>query len=382
MHVDMDAFFASVEQRDDPALRGRPMAVGGDGPRGVITSPSYEARAFGVRSAQPTAMAKRQCPNLLVVRGRHGVYREISQSIFALLESITPCVQPLSIDEARLDITGTERLHGAPASLGRLVKDRIRDDLGLNASIGIAPSPFVAKLASDLEKPDALVEITPQGMIARLAPLPVERLHGAGPVTARRLRRAGLRTLGDIQRLGARDLTALLGKDGEHWWRLANGIDERRVQPDDRSRSVSSERTFGVDLQHPDEARLVLIGLCESIAGRLRRHGLAARTISIKVRDGSYETKSRSTTLDGGTHDTARIVESACTLYDRWARSEFRPVRLVGVAATNIDQRADRQLDLFTAERDERRERIDAATDAIEQKFGHGAISRTGWRRD
>ncbi|MHC4810543.1 MAG: DNA polymerase IV, partial [Planctomycetota bacterium] len=283
LHVDMDAFFASVEQLDDPQLRGRPVLVGHDGPRGVVAAASYEARRFGCRSAMPMVTARRLCPEAVVVRGRGHRYAEISRRVLAILGDFTPLVQPLSIDEAFLDVTGSVRLLGEPVAMAREIRRRIREQEQLVASIGVAPNKFLAKLASDLEKPDALVVLTAADVTGRLAELPVERLWGVGGAAARRLHAMGLRRFGDLQALSDSD-TATLGEEIAGLRRLAMGIDERTVHPDREAKSIGSERTFGADLARPADAMPFLIEQAEEIAERLRRHGRLARTVTVKIR--------------------------------------------------------------------------------------------------
>jgi DNA polymerase-4 len=376
LHVDMDAFFASVEQLDDPELRGRPVLVGHDGPRGVVAAASYEARRFGCRSAMPMATARRLCPEAVVVRGRGRRYAEVSRRVFAILGDFTPLVQPLSIDEAFLDVTGSVRLLGEPLAMAREIRRRIREQEGLVASIGIAPNKFLAKLASDLEKPDGLVELSADDVTGRLAELPVERLWGVGGAAARRLHAMGLRSFGDLQRLSDAD-AATLGEEVCGLRRLAMGIDERPVHPDREAKSIGSERTFGVDLSRPADATPFLIEQAEEVAERLRRHGRLARTVTVKIRSGDYQTLTRSRTLREPTDLTDEVIAAARELFAAWAAASFRPLRLVGTSLSNlVEPEAARQRSLFAPEQDERRRRLDAATDDIRRRFGTGAIGR------
>ncbi|MHC4108555.1 MAG: DNA polymerase IV, partial [Planctomycetota bacterium] len=232
LHVDMDAFFASIEQLDDPALRGKPVLVGSDAPRGVVAAASYEARAFGCHSAQPMAIARRRCPPAMVVAPRGGRYREVSEQVFGILESFTPLVEPLSIDEAFMDVTGSQRLYGTPEQIAAAIKEKIKGELHLTASIGVAPNKFLAKLASDLEKPDGLTVIGSQNVEQAIAALPVRRMWGVGPATDERLRARGLRTFGDLQLCALDVLESLFGVDGQRVQQLAHGEDHRDVVPD------------------------------------------------------------------------------------------------------------------------------------------------------
>ncbi|MHC4949176.1 MAG: DNA polymerase IV, partial [Planctomycetota bacterium] len=247
LHVDMDAFFAAVEQLDRPELRGRPLLVGGDGPRGVVAAASYEARRFGCHSAQPTAVARRLCPGAVVVRPRGRRYREVSDAVFEILRRFTPVVEPLSIDEAFLDVTGSRRLHGPPARIAAAIRAAIRAEQGLTASVGVAPNKFLAKVASDLDKPDGLVVVPADDVEGFLRDLPVERLWGVGPATATRLRSLGVATFGDVRALPVQTLEARLGSWGRRLHALARGEDERPVEVTRGARSISHERTFPRD---------------------------------------------------------------------------------------------------------------------------------------
>jgi len=375
LHVDMDAFFASVEQLDDPRLAGLPVLVGHDGPRGVVAAASYEARVFGCHSAQPIALAKRRCPQAIIVPARGERYRELSDRIFALLQEVTPLVEPLSIDEAFLDVTGSERLFGAPREIAAALKRRVRAETGLTASVGVAPNKFLAKLASDWDKPDGLTVLTAQDVGTRVAALPIGRLWGVGPVQEARLRRLGLATFADLAALTAEQAVARLGAEGEHLWQLARGEDERPVTPDAAARSLGAEQTFERDVDDPDAVRDVLRGQGERIAVRLRRHGLQARTVTLKIRFGAFRTVTRSLTLDEPTDRTDLLCDTACTLWERWVAREFQPVRLIGVSASQLGPGGG-QAALFTDPRDVRGRALDRATDAVRERFGADAIRR------
>ncbi len=383
LHVDMDAFFASVEQLDDPDLRGRPVLVGGGGKRGVVAAASYEARAFGCRSAQPTAVALRLCPQAVVVKPNGARYRELSARIFAILGSLSPLVQPISVDEAFVDVTGSSALFGDGVAIARTIRARVRDETGLTASVGVAPNKFLAKLASDLDKPDGLTVIPSDRVQAMLDPLPVSRLWGVGQASERRLARLGLRTIGDIRRMDERTLVANLGETtGRHLARLARGEDDRPVHADREAKSISHERTFGEDLADPGQVRAVLLGQVEDVGRRLRAHGRVAGTVTIKVRFGDFETITRSGTMAHPTDRTDDLWGVALRLFDRWASGSFRPVRLIGMGASHLSEPGGGQLGLFGAATDEKRSRVDEATDAIRAKFGDEAIGRAGaWRR-
>ncbi|MHC4991186.1 MAG: DNA polymerase IV, partial [Planctomycetota bacterium] len=269
LHVDMDAFFASIEQRDDPALRGKPVLVGGEGRRGVVAAASYEARAFGCHSAQPMAVAKRSCPQAVVVSPHGRRYREASQRVFQILESFTPLVEPLSIDEAFLDVTGCRRLHGTPRQIAETIKRRIREELGVTASVGLAPNKFLAKLASDMDKPDGLTVIAPDEIEQTLEELPISRMWGVGPATERKMRDLGVETFGDLQRYPAQALESCFGVHARRMSALARGLDHRDVVPDHKAKSISQEQTFADDLEEPDGVREILLGQVEQVGWRL-----------------------------------------------------------------------------------------------------------------
>ena len=374
LHADMDAFFASVEQLDQPELRGRPVLVGGDGPRGVVAAASYEARTFGCHSAQPMAIAKRRCPQAAIVPPRGSRYRQVSEQVFAIFERFTPLVEPLSIDEAFLDLTGSERLLGPAEGVGRLIREQVHAETHLTVSVGVGPNKFLAKLASDLEKPDGLTVIRPDMLDTWLAQLPVEKLWGVGPATRRKLEAIGVRTFGDIRALSPDQLRQTFGDQGEHFANLARGDDDRPVTPDSQAKSIGQEQTFAVDLTEADEVRRVLLGQAEQVARRLRQHDLTARSVTVKIRFGQFETITRSQTLTEPTATTDDIWHAAAALFDRWAARSFQPVRLIGVTARDLGHGG--QMLLFTPPEQARQRRIDQATDKIVAKYGKQAIRR------
>ncbi len=383
LHVDMDAFFASVEQLDNPALRGRPVLVGGAGRRGVVAAASYEARVFGCHSAQPMAVALRCCPGAVVVKPRGGRYREISARVFEILGAFSPLVQPISIDEAFVDVTGSAALFGLGEQIARDIRARIRSETGLTASVGVAPNKFLAKLASDLDKPDGLTVIEPGRVHEVLDPLAVSRLWGVGPAAEKQLHRLGLRTIGDVRRTPAEVLGARFGSFGLQLARLARGEDDRPVCARDGVKSISHEQTFEEDLTDPGEVRRVLLGQCEDVGRRLRGRGLLARTVTIKIRFGEFETITRSGSPGEPFDTTGRLWSAARGLFDGWAGACFRPVRLIGVGVGNLLDPAagaacGEQMGLFESGRASGRPGIDELTDAITSRHGKGAIRRAG----
>jgi DNA polymerase-4 len=376
LHVDMDAFFASVEQLDRPELRGRPVLVGGspDG-RGVVCAASYEARPSGCRSAMPMSTAIRLCPQAIIVPVRMSRYRELSRRVFSLFDEFSPLVQPLSIDEAFLDLTGTEGVNGPAVQAARRLKERIRAETGLTASVGIAPNKFLAKLASELRKPDGLMVIEAGEVRQMLDPLPVERLWGVGAATLRRFHHLGLRTVADVRERTLGELTRELGSAGEHFFRLARGDDDRPVAPDREAKSISHETTFARDVADAECLLDVLARQVEDVAYRLRRHDLYARTFSLKLREGDFTTLTRAGTLPTAAHATDVLWQEARRLFERWREERPAPLRLLGFGASGLTGAEGRQLSLF-ADTDPRQERLDAAMDRLRERFGPDAVRR------
>jgi DNA polymerase-4 len=333
LHVDMDAFYASVEQRDRPALRGKPVAVGGSpGGRGVVAAASYEARAFGVRSAMPMARALRLCPALEIVRPDFEKYRAISQEIFAIYRAVTPLVEPLSLDEAYLDVTENAWGELLGMNVARRLKTTIRDTTGLTASAGVAPNKFLAKIASAWKKPDGLTVIAPERVESFLRELPVDALWGVGPVTARRLRERGIHRLVDVRTIDPAALRDAVGALADWLRALAAGDDDRPVQPNRRAKSSSSECTYAIDLVDLDQIRAEIAAMAAECATWLREKHLAARTVTIKVRYGDFVTitRSHSRAARGATNDEADITRRALALLAK-TEAGTRPVRLLGV---------------------------------------------------
>lgn len=375
MHVDMDAFFASVEQRDDPALQGKPVIVCGKSRRSVVATASYEARAFGVHSAMPLSQAKRLCPHGCFVAPRFEAYREASDAIHQVMLHYADAYEPISLDEAFLDISGMGSQYLTLGSIGRAIKEEIRCAVHLTASVGIAPNKFLAKMASDMNKPDGLC-IIPYGREREvLAPLPVRRLWGVGSVTEKKLLAAGFRTIADIQEAAPEKLSALLGKQGPLLKALSLGIDERPIISSRQVKSIGDESTYEYDLtDRPTIDREIAIH-SDIVAQRLRRHDLAARTISLKIRFASFKTIMRSLSLEEGTN-LQETIDSACqTLLSRIPLTEG--IRLIGVTASNLG--APLSIPSLFSDKEEKRARAARAMDSIQQKYGRKALRKGFW---
>lgn len=375
MHVDMDAFFASVEQRDDPALQGKPVIVCGKSRRSVVATASYEARAFGVHSAMPLSQAKRLCPHGCFVAPRFEAYREASDAIHQVMLHYADAYEPISLDEAFLDISGMGNQYPTLGSIGRAIKEEIRSAVHLTASVGIAPNKFLAKMASDMNKPDGLC-IIPYGREQEvLAPLPVRRLWGVGSVTEKKLLAAGFRTIADIQEAAPEKLSALLGNQGPLLKALSLGIDERPIISSRQVKSIGDESTYEYDLtDRPTIDREIAIH-SDIVAQRLRRHDLAARTISLKIRFASFKTIMRSLSLEEGTN-LQETIDSACqTLLSRIPLTEG--IRLIGVTASNLG--APLSIPSLFSDKEEKRARAAKAMDSIQQKYGRKALRKGFW---
>ena len=377
----MDAFYASVEQLDHPAYRGKPVVVGADprngSGRGVVAACSYEARPFGIRSAMPIGRAFRACPAAVFVRPRMTRYAEMSERIFAILRDYTDLMEPLSIDEAFLDVTGSRRLFGPAVEIGRTLKTRIRRELGLVASIGLAPNKFLAKVGSDLGKPDGFVVVSPGDERAFLDPLPISRLWGVGPKTEDRLHRMGFRTIGQVAATPPATLETALGEVGRHLWDLSNGRDDRPVEPEQEAKSIGAEHTFAEDTADRDVLRRTVLELADRVGHRLREDRLAAGGVTLKFRDHRFHTVTRAVMLERPTDVSDDLFRSAWALLSKldWKGSQ---VRLLGVTATRLQSSAQPsagQLPLFSPGPDPRRD-LDRTVDAIQERFGRGAITR------
>jgi DNA polymerase-4 len=383
LHVDMDAFFASVEVRRHPELAGTPVIVGGAGSRGVVTSATYEARRYGVHAAMPTARALRLCPTATVLPGDLALYTEVSRSVMALFRSITPLVEPLSLDEAFLDVSGAGRRLGDAAEIGEYLRARVYDEQGITCSVGVAGTKFVAKLASTRAKPDGLLVVRPPEVMDFLHPLPVGALWGVGPKTEEVLLRLGLRTVGDLAHVPARTLQRALGASaGAHLHELAWGRDPRRVVPDEPERSTGAEETFSTDIDDPAVIHRELLHLSERTAGRLRSIGCLARTVSIKVRFADFATITRSRTVDVPTDVGQELYDTARGLFDALGLDRAR-IRLVGVRAERLIDAGSAPQQLELGAREHGRRDAELAADRAARRFGAGAVRpATLLRRD
>lgn len=397
LHVDMDAFFAAVEQRDDPSLRGKPVLVGGGrggtGKRGVVTAASYEARVFGCRSAMPMAKARALCPQAIVVPVRMSVYAGISDQIRNIFERFTPDMEPVSIDEAFLDVTMSLHLFESGEWIAREIRRLVREETRLTCSVGVAPNKFLAKLASDLRKPDGLVIMDGATAPALLAPMSVSALFGVGPKTAAKLARLGIVTIGDLLKADTATLDGAVGEQAQVWRALARGEDERPVVAGRERKSIGQEQTFGDDVSDTQRLIGVLLGQVEDTARTLRAKQLRARCITIKLRTGDFHTVTRSVSLPDATDTTSAIWGAARGLFEHWARHEgasslagggagassthVKPLRLLGVSLGELD--GGNEPTLFAPPpTDTKRRAVDIASDLINSRFGPSALTRAG----
>lgn len=379
IHVDMDAFFASVEVRDNPQYRGKPVIIGGDPRRdlrSVVSTASYEARKFGIHSAMPLIQAYRLCPQGIFLRGNMEKYGEVSRQIMAIFARYTPLVQPLSVDEAFLDVRGCTSLFGSPAEIARRIQKDIQEELGLSASVGVAPNKFLAKLASDLQKPQGFTLIKPQAVGDILGPLPVEKLWGVGEKTAAKLRSMGIGTISQLVGMPERLLAATFGKMGAALWHLARGEDCRRVETSSEPKSISRETTFPRDVTALAKLRAVILELAEDVAFSLRASQVLAGTVTLKLRYGNFETLTRQGALAAPACLTGPIYQKALELM---AKVNFggRGIRLVGVGSGGlVSNRGNRQLDLFEDRRLVREGKIAEAIDQVSARYGSGTVKR------
>lgn len=407
MHVDMDAFFASVEQLDHPEYKGHPVIVGGLSSRGVVATASYEARKFGVHSAMPISRAKKLCPHGIYVYPNMARYKEISHIIHKVMEEFTPIIEPLSLDEAFLDVTGITHKFTGPKALGRAIKDRVFEETGLIISAGLAPNKFLAKLASDLDKPDGLVVIPYGKECESLANFPIKRIWGVGPSTERRLKDGGFALIKDVQALpDEKLLVPYVGNQARRIWELARGIDERPVETNRQIQSIGNEETYESDVEDPAVIDLELHYFANRVAKRLRKYGLMGHTVSIKVRYNDFKTVSRQKRLDSSTDQERVIYDTSVLLWNKLMRDALsvkqevmgatpkpkfdnsilevpvKPIRLLGVTVSGLSTEGIVQDDLFSIEADEKDEKLSIVLDSLASKFGEGAImSGALWRR-
>ncbi len=376
--MDMDAFFAAVEQLDFPQYRGKPVIVGADpkggAGRGVVATASYEARKYGVHSALPISLAYQRCPHAVYLRGRYERYSEISRQLIATLNEFTPVIEKISIDEAFLDITKSLALFGSAEKIGHQIKKRIYDDLGLVASIGIAPNKFLAKVASDLEKPDGFVVVKEGEEKEFLKSLPISRLWGVGKKTEAALKQMDIETIGQIAHMPEQDLSRRFGKWGSALWRLANGIDHRSVKPWETQKSISQETTFDEDTGDEEAIHKTLLGLAESLSRLMRKSKLKGRTVTLKIRLEDFSTFTRSKTLSDFVDSTQILKGVAIGLYKKFNKKNMK-VRLLGIGVSQLNSVSGEQLGLFDQEAplDARMTKL---LDSLQDKYGEGAVKR------
>jgi DNA polymerase-4 len=374
LHVDLDAFYASVEVLDNPALAGKPVLVGGTGPRGVVAAASYEARRFGIHSAMPMGRARRLCPHAIVLPPRFDVYAAKSREVHAIFASFTPVIEPIALDEAFLDVTGALRLFGTGAEIGAAIRARVRAETGLTASVGVAPNKLLAKLASDDAKPDGILVVAPGSELDFLHPHPVGRLWGVGPATLARLARFGVETIGDLAALPEASLIDALGRaHGHQLHQLACGRDERPVEPDRETKSIGHEETFPRDVTDREALGREVRGMAERVGIRLRDHGLAGRTVTLKVRFPDFRTITRSATVPEPVTGSAEIARQALALLDKVDTTGG--VRLLGVSVSNLTAAVAHQASLFGEQTaPEAAAPIQSVVDAVRARFGLDAL--------
>jgi DNA polymerase-4 len=374
LHVDMDAFYASVEQRDDPALRGKPVIVGGTGGRGVVAAASYEVRRFGVHSAMPVREALRRCPDAICVPPRIGHYADVSQQIFAIFHEFTPLVQGLSLDEAFLDVTASATALGDATHIAGEIKRRVRERTALTASVGVAPNKLVAKIASDLGKPDGLVVVRPDEVRELLDPLPIRRLFGLGAKTAPKVEALGLHTLGELRAASASRLRPVFGRYTERVQQRAAGIDDRAVIPDSDEKQISAEETFETDIADHRRLRAEIVRLADKACARLRARELSARCVTVKIRRADFTTYTRQRRFEPPTQETRVVTTIAAALLDAWLETQPQAaLRLLGVGVSELAGQV--QPDLFSPAESVRNQQLDQAVDGIRERFGKLAVA-------
>jgi DNA polymerase-4 len=379
IHVDMDAFYASVEQLDNPDLMGKAVIVGGaSDKRGVVSAASYEARKFGVHSAMPMSQAIRSCPQAIVRPVRMGRYAGISRQIHAIFETYTPQIEPISLDEAFLDVTDSMDLFGNAQRIGHEIKDRIKAELGLIASVGIASNKFLAKLASDLDKPDGFVVIEDHSRQEILDPLPVSRIWGIGRVTSKALKTTGIHTIRQLRETPLHTLSQILGNQTQHVLNLAQGIDDRGVQADREAKSISGEQTFAKDMKDREFLESILLKQIEEVSHRLRASGLHAKTITLKLRYGNFKTITRRCTLDHPTNLTHVLSRTAQNIFSKWHANSPRALRLLGFGVSGLSEQTSGQQTLFPDPEEQKQKRLDQAFDTIRNRYGKESLKHGG----
>ena len=378
IHIDMDAFFASVEQMDNPQLKGKPIVVGGQPQeRGVVAAASYQARKFGIHSAMPTYKAIKLCPQLVICPVRMSRYSELSRQINKIFYDFCPQIEPISLDEAFLDVTGSLKLFKSAENIGQQIKQRIKTEIGLTASVGIAPNKFLAKLASDIEKPDGFVIITEQNKQQTLDPLPVNRIWGIGKKTAQTLNNRGIKTIKQLRTLATKYLKPIFGNCTDDIIALANGIDDRAVIPARQAKSVSAEQTFATDILEKDTLLKVLHSQVEEVSCRLREMSFEGKTITLKFRYRDFKTITRSASFDSYTNTTQTLWTHATKVFNDWHCSQGSLIRLLGFGVSNLRQKGTGQQMLFESPKDIKQEKIDTVFDKIRDKYGRDKITRS-----
>jgi DNA polymerase-4 len=377
LHIDMDAFYASVEVKDNPSLQGKPVLVGASPEqRGVVAACSYEARKFGIHSAMPMSQAIRLCPQAIVLPVRMSRYIEVSRQILQIFHNYTPDVEPLSLDEAFLDVSGCISLFGSAEEIGRKIKSDIKQQTGLTASVGVAPNKFLAKLASDLQKPDGFVIITEEKKQQILDPLPVNKIWGIGRVTNKELEKVGIKTIGQLRTAPLYKLSMVFGNQVDDILRLAQGVDDRKVESYSEAKSISAEETFSTDIQDREALMGVLLNQVEEISQRLRAEKLQCRTITLKIRYGDFRTITRSYTMDAPTNTTQTLLQEAGKVFDQWYKKSAGALRLLGFGASGLAPVGTGQKLLFSDPEEEKQKKIDEVYDKIRGKFGKDSLKR------